>query len=495
MGEGVRAHRPLDLSPNSTSTKESPLPAKYHIEVRRVPPRFTPLAKSAIIDWGEGCLRCARCVKDMCPVEAYRKRDFDRHQFLDTIDELCRNCYRCVQGCPRELIFKALNPQYRQLGDEYWTPEIIAVTWYQAESGKIPVSGAGYGGPFAGPGFDSIWTDMSEIVRPTRDGIHGREYISTSIDLGRKPMYLAFDEAGELVSAPPPLLEVPLPLILAEPSLGANPLRLREMILNAAQTLNTLAILPRQNITPELAELGAHLVPHFPAGTLDLKDPLLSQVRALELADHPGVLAQIEAVKKQFPPLIVWVKVPANGQAVSRVAALTAAGAEVIHLAGSDEARGLGDCQDLHLKDLIRRVHLRLVEDRMRDTVSLLVSGGIALAEHVAKAIICGADGVVADMPLLLALECRLCRQCAQGTPCPIDLGHLTVKRGTQRLVNLMGAWNNQLLEILGAMGMREVRRLRGEVGRAMFWEDLEKEIFAPLFSQREGEPLKREPT
>ena len=37
-----------------------------------------------------------------------------------------------------------------------------------------------------GAGFDSMWTDMSEIVRPTRDGIHGREYINTSVDLGRK---------------------------------------------------------------------------------------------------------------------------------------------------------------------------------------------------------------------------------------------------------------------------------------------------------------------
>ena len=60
-------------------------------------------------------------------------------------------------------------------------------TWNQADAGKIPVSGAGYRGRFHGPGFDSIWTDMSEIVRPTRDGIHGREYISTSVDIGPKP--------------------------------------------------------------------------------------------------------------------------------------------------------------------------------------------------------------------------------------------------------------------------------------------------------------------
>ncbi len=56
--------------------------------------------------------------------------------------------------------------------------------WKQAEDGKVPVTGAGYRGPFTGPGFDSMWTDMSEIVRPTRDGIHGREYISTSVELG-----------------------------------------------------------------------------------------------------------------------------------------------------------------------------------------------------------------------------------------------------------------------------------------------------------------------
>jgi hypothetical protein len=48
-------------------------------------------------------------------------------------------------------------------------------------------------------------------------------------------------------------------------------------------------------------------------------------------------------------------------------------------------------------------------------------------------------------------------------------------------MVNLMGAWHSQLIEVLGAMGIREVRRLRGEVGRAIFREDIEKEAFGDL--------------
>ena len=56
-----------------------------------------------------------------------------------------------------------------------------------------------------------------------------------------------------------------------------------------------------------------------------------------------------------------------------------------------------------------------------------------------------------------------------------------------------MGAWNNQLLEVMGAMGLREARRLRGEVGRAMFVEDLQREIFAPLFERAAAEGGRRE--
>ncbi len=48
-----------------------------------------------------------------------------------------------------------------------------------------------------------------------------------------------------------------------------------------------------------------------------------------------------------------------------------------------------------------------------------------------------------------------------------------------------MGSWHSQLLEMLGAMGIREARRLRGEVGRCMFFEDLEKAAFGRIFGKR----------
>ncbi len=54
-----------------------------------------------------------------------------------------------------------------------------------------------------------------------------------------------------------------------------------------------------------------------------------------------------------------------------------------------------------------------------------------------------------------------------------------------RRVINLMGAWHQQLIELLGAMGIREVRRLRGERGRSMFLEDLERETFGRIFGTR----------
>ncbi|RZN44179.1 MAG: hypothetical protein EFT35_00365, partial [Methanophagales archaeon ANME-1-THS] len=128
-----------------------------------------------------------------CLYGVHKRLEDDPRRMAEPVNHRCKGCFLCVQECPREALRIRTSSDYLQLGDSYWTPEIICKNWYQAETGMIPVSGAGYSGPFSGKGFDSMWTDMSEIVRPTRDGIHGREYISTAVDIGKKLPALSFD--------------------------------------------------------------------------------------------------------------------------------------------------------------------------------------------------------------------------------------------------------------------------------------------------------------
>ena len=189
------------------------MPKKYHIKPTPAAPRFIPVGRSGIIDWEEDCLKCTTCVKKRCLYDVYKNRAYDAKTLVDSIDHQCKNCFSCIQNCPRGVLSKTINPEFLKMGDAYWKPDIIHNTWFQAETGKIPVSGAGYRGPFSGPGFDAMWTDMSEIVRPTRDGIHGREYISTAIDVGRKQHHLEFDASGGLCPEMFPLVEIPLPVI------------------------------------------------------------------------------------------------------------------------------------------------------------------------------------------------------------------------------------------------------------------------------------------
>jgi glutamate synthase domain-containing protein 2 len=133
---------------------------------------------------------------------------------------------------------------------------------------------------------------------------------------------------------------------------------------------------------------------------------------------------------------------------------------------------------------VLREIHQALVKAGVRDEVTLIVSGGIALAEHMAKTIICGADLIAVDTALLVALGCRVCRGATERTHidhCAAEADDLDPAYAAQRMVNLMSAWHSQLIEVLGAMGIREVRRLRGEVGRAIFMEDIEREAFGDL--------------
>lgn len=183
--------------------------------------------------------------------------------------------------------------------------------------------------------------------------------------------------------------------------------------------------------------------------------------------------------------MLISIKLPLDGNELLAVEELVLQGAEIIHLYADERGNELGTAAPRFIKDMMRRLHQHLVTRSLRDQVTLLASGGIAMAEHVAKIIICGADAAVMDIPLLLAFECRLCKNCEKNRPCPVTIDSIEQRWGMQRVLNLMSAWRNQLLEILGAMGIREVRRLRGEVGRAMFFEELEADIFGKIFGER----------
>jgi glutamate synthase domain-containing protein 2/NAD-dependent dihydropyrimidine dehydrogenase PreA subunit len=459
------------------------MPAKYHVAVDEAPPRFAPLPKLNTIE-SEGCLGCLRCVKrDSCVYDVYKKRTFDAQQIVDTADVLCINCLRCVQECKKNILSRVRNPQFERLGDDHWKPELIASIGKQAITGRIPVSGAGYNGPFAEPGFGEMWTDMSEIVRPTRDGIHGREYISTAIELGRRPPRLEFDREGNLLNAVPPLVEIPIPIVLDVAPFGFIGPSTRRAVAQAAGRLQTLAVATFDEAVGVLKQHRGRLIVRFdpcrddPAG--------LEGIPIAELAYADDVLRWVEKLKAAQPGIIVSLRIPLDEHAVDRAAKLAAAGAEIVHLQADYQGRGLGKRQGDFLTRLVKEVHFRLLDDALREQLTVLVSGGIAMAEHVAKTIICGADGVGVDLALLVAMECRACRDCNQRSACPVQLDSVPADWGGQRIANLIGSWHAQLIEVLGAMGLREVRRLRGELGRAMFFEDLERESFAPIFGTR----------
>jgi ferredoxin len=518
------------------------VPHKYHIDTKHAPPNIRPIGKLGIVDWREDCSNCHNCVKRLCTYGFYREEADALREDMTLLDYVyqCKGCLACVQNCTKGLLTRVVNPEYEHLGDSYYTPDIILANWYQAETGNIPVSGSGYGGPFSGPGFDSMWTDMSEIVRPTRDGIHGREYISTSVDIGRKPPYLTFEDRGhplrcDIAAAkstsstplgrppavvggvpylnssqildPPetveaggqvsteghplqrapsarpggvptyPLIEIPIPIIFECVPRQFRRGAVMRAVGKAADKIGTLFVV--ENNSAELLEIPGAIPLCDPENATDASAPIVM------VADAANVLEVQKRIKDKTPSRIVSIRLAATPESAARICELTRGGAELVHLVFDSHGLETGADNPRHMRDVLREVHRALVKEGIRDLVTIVASGGIAHAEHVAKAIICGADLVAVDLPLMTALECRLCGECLRGEICPVHLDEIEEPYGIQRIVNLMGAWRNQLLELLGAMGIREMRRLRGETGRCMFFEDLEASTFGRLFGKR----------
>ena len=465
------------------------MPEKYHIATKPVPPRRPRIGKYGIVDWREDCARCHNCVKKACVYDRHRD-EIKYIRNLDSVDSLffdCMGCFSCVQDCTKNLLCLSINPEYEKLGNSYWTPEIIQTTWAQAETAKIPVSGAGYGGKFSGYGFDSMWTDMSEIVRPTRDGIHGREYINSAVDIGHNSSFLVLN-GDEVVSPLSPILSIPMPLVIDRiPDKYALP-KLDAIIVETAVKTGLIALVDARKwplTGVDADKYLPHIAFYFASDAAMLPEEILKKTRLAEIEDDRNVKSHIRELKQIPPGIVVAVRVELHAGGIQRAIDLADEDVEVIHIAADSNGQEIGSEHPMFIKDMIRKVHRSLIENGRRDDVTIIAGGGIALPEHMAKGVLCGADLVSIELPLLVGLECHLCHQCGDSHTCPAKIQEISLSYGVGRMTNLISAWHDQLIELMGAMGMRDARRLRGDVGRAMFFEQLEEEAFGRLFGNR----------
>ncbi|MDG1524581.1 MAG: glutamate synthase-related protein [Candidatus Thalassarchaeaceae archaeon] len=386
--------------------------------------------------------------------------------------DLCVGCLRCEVQHP-EFVKVTHNPELAALGDSYLTSKHISTIDEEARKGTVPVRGQGYRGRFGGPGFDQMFTDMSEIVRPSRDGIHGRELIGTSVDLGSKPMSLRFAPDGGLLDAPK-MMTIQVPFFYAPPPDSIATGIVPEILAEAAGIVDTLAFLPESTVTNQ-GLANPNVVPIIAPGQIGNIESHGNGTRMVEMSSWN--LDAWNQVKEH--PLLVSVQLPFAGDWMSTMMEMIENGVSIIHLISDHH----GEADDgRFVMELYQEAHFALVKNGCRDEVTLIGTGGIAGADHLPKSIITGMDAVGLDHPLLISMQARLLGDTKTRGVAGVQLPKKFDKEwAVQRILNLSCSWRDQLLEILGAMGVREVRRLRGETGRAMWCGHLEAEAFGDI--------------
>jgi len=183
----------------------------------------------------------------------------------------------------------------------------------------------------------------------------------------------------------------------------------------------------------------------------------------------------VDWVKHMNPKALVSVKVSTPTDVDMVAVGSYYAGAHIVHIDGS--YGGTGAAPDIAKKNIampieyaVPKVHRFLVQEGIRDRITLIASGGVRTAWDVAKAIALGADGVVIGTAELIALECILCGSCESGRGCPRGIATtddelaraIDFEWAVRRLVNLFTSFTMQLQWMLWMLGMRSVQELVG---------------------------------
>ncbi len=458
------------------------------------------------------CIKCRVCERQ-CANEVHRyDPDLDR---MVSDETNCVDCQRCVTLCPtRALKIKKNENQFRENGN--WSQQIMDEVYKQAGSGGVLLSAMG--NPREYPVYwDKILLNASQVTNPPIDPL--REPMETKTFLGKKEQEIRYDENGRAEFKHNPYLELDVPVMFSAMSFGSISKNAHESLARAAQELGTYYNTGEGGLHKDFYKYGPNTICQVASGRFGVFKEYLDTGAAIEIkmgqgakpgiGGHlPGMKINEEISKTRMIPkgtdaispaphhdiysiedlrqLVLSLKEATDWKkpvivkiaAVHNVAAIASgiarSGADIIAIDGYRGGTGaaptrIRDNVGIPIELALASVDQRLRDEGIRNNVSIVVGGSIRNSADVVKAVALGADAVYIATAALLSMGCHLCRSCNTGK---CNWGIATqradlVKRlnpdiAYKRLVNLVHAWDHEIKEMMGGMGINSLESLRG---------------------------------
>jgi len=458
------------------------------------------------------CIVCRACERQ-CANEVHEYLADSNKLVCD--DSNCVNCHRCVSLCPtRALKIVKSGNTYKE--NVNWTAKTINELYKQASSGGVLLSGMG--NPENYPVyFDKILLNASQVTNPSIDPL--REPMETKISLGAKPKEIKRDAKGRIRNNLPPQLSLSMPVMFSAMSYGSISYNAHESLARAAEELGILYNTGEGGLHEDFYKYGKNTIVQVASGRFGVHTQYLNSGAAIEIkmgqGAKPGIGGHLPGAKivgdisrtrmipegsdaispaphhdiysiEDLRQLVFSLKEAVNYTkpvivkiaAVHNVAAIASgiarSGADIISIDGFRGGTGaaptrIRDHVGIPIELALASVDKRLRDEGIRDNVSLVAGGSIRSSADIVKIVALGADCVYIGTAALLALGCHLCRSCHGGkcnwgiaTQIPELTKRLNPDIGYKRLVNLMKAWQHEIMEMMGGMGINSIESLKG---------------------------------
>lgn len=458
------------------------------------------------------CTNCKAC-SFQC---AFGVHAYDEKRKIMVEDSAkCVNCNRCVAYCPTHAI-KIIKNEMSIKDNSNWSFNIVKEIYKQSETGGVLLSSMG--NPNKGPVyFDKILINASQVTNPPIDPI--REPMETKTFLGKKTSTIKRDENGNIITKMSPQLELSMPIMFSAMSYGSISLNAHKALASAAQRIGVLYNTGEGGLHESLYKYKDNTIVQVASGRFGVYKDYLEAGVAIEIkmgqGAKPGIgghlpgtkmvgdvsktrmvpegsdaispaphhdiysiedlrqlVDSLKEVTEYQKPIIVKVAAVHNIAAIA--SGIARSGADIIVIDGYRGGTGaaptrIRDNVGIPIELALASVDQRLRDEGIRNNVSLVVSGSIRNSADVIKAVALGADACYIGTAALIALGCHLCRACHTGkcnwgiaTQNPDLVKRLNPEEGANRLANLLTAWNNEIKEIMGGMGINSIEALKG---------------------------------